>query len=112
MSKSTTPILPIVILLISGLSASADELEDAANNGDAEAQFEMAVRYEQGQGVTKDFARAIGWYRKAAEGGHAEAQSTLGWFYQNGQGVEQDIEKAISGTSKGLSKMSLQLSTI
>jgi len=40
----------------------------AAEQGDADAQFNLGVRYDAGQGVQQDMAAA--WLRKAAEQGH------------------------------------------
>ena len=39
----------------------------AAEQGDAKAQFNLALRYYKGEGVTQDYAEAAKWYRKAAE---------------------------------------------
>jgi uncharacterized protein len=65
-----------------------------AEQGDASAQNNLGVMYDQGQGVPQDYAEAVKWYRKAAEQGHAKAQSNLGVMYGNGQGVPQDYVQA------------------
>ena len=39
----------------------------AAEDGNADAQFNLGVMYSKGRGVEQDFARAAHWYRKAAE---------------------------------------------
>ncbi len=36
----------------------------AAENGDPSAQFDMGYRYETGDGVPKDMAEAIRWYKR------------------------------------------------
>jgi hypothetical protein len=51
--------------------------------------------YANGQGVTKDDAEAVKWYRKAAEQGHAEAQANLGIMYQHGRGIPKDDAEAV-----------------
>ncbi len=43
--------------------------------------------YDEGLGVTQDYAEAMKWYRKAAEQGHAGAQHNLGFMYTEGQGI-------------------------
>jgi TPR repeat protein len=48
-----------------------------AQAGDAEAQFNLGVMYDRGQGVPQDDVQAAEWYRKAAEQGHAAAQNNL-----------------------------------
>jgi len=60
-----------------------------AQNGSAEAQYQLAQAYETGDGVPKDLAKAIDWYKKAADQGHAEAQFRLAQAYETGEGVKQ-----------------------
>ena len=43
-----------------------ETLRSAAEQGDAEAQFNLGLMYEQGQGITQDYAEALRWYRLAA----------------------------------------------
>jgi TPR repeat protein len=62
----------------------------AAEQGDADARYNLALMYDVGMGVTQDYAEAVKWYRKAAEQGVAEAQYNLGNRYFNGEGVLQD----------------------
>ena len=62
----------------------------AAEQGDADAQFNLGAAYREGDGVPKDAAEAVRWYRLAAEQGHAGAQGSLGVAYQNGEGVPRD----------------------
>ena len=44
-----------------------NELRQAAEQGDAAAQYTLGRLYELGRGVPKDEAKAAHWYRKAAE---------------------------------------------
>ncbi len=67
-----------------------DGYRKAAEQGDADGQFKLGVRYERGEGVPKDYAQAVLCYRKAAEQGDAVAQQTLGTMYEDGKGVPQD----------------------
>ena len=48
--------------------------EAKAKQGDAGAQFMLGDCYYRGEGVEKDFAEAVKWYRKAAAQGDASAQ--------------------------------------
>jgi TPR repeat protein len=61
---------------------------------DAAAQFNLGVRYEDGQGVPQDLVKAAELYQKAANQGHAGAQFNLGLLYAHGQGVPKDLVKA------------------
>jgi TPR repeat protein len=65
------------------------ELLSLANQGNAEAQFNLGQLYEPG-----DRAQAVAWYRKAADQGHAGAQHSLGVLYALGEGVPQDDAEA------------------
>lgn len=70
-------------------------LQDAAEAGCAEAQFQLGVRYAHGMGgVAQDHIQAVKWLREAARQGHAGAQDSLGVRYATGQGVPQDDAQA------------------
>ena len=75
---------------------TAGETEEvlAAEQGDAYAQFNLALMYDNGQGVPQDDKEAAKWYRLAAEQGLGDAQYNLSLCYYEGQGVEKDLEKA------------------
>ena len=47
------------------------ELEEAAKEGFARAQFNLGMCYEQGKWVEQDLEKAIEWYKKSAEIGRA-----------------------------------------
>jgi len=66
-----------------------------ADQGEANAQFQLGDMYEQGQGVPQDYEEAVKWYRLAANQGNAYAQVNLGTMYDNGTGVPQDDEEAV-----------------
>lgn len=53
----------------------------AAEQGNAQAQVELAELYDAGEGVAQDTEKAIAWYEKAAAQGHDEAQLALGLHY-------------------------------
>ena len=61
-----------------------------AEKGDAEGQLNLGICYTTGNGVAKDYAQAVAWYRKAADQGHTRAQFALGGCYAIGQGVSKD----------------------
>ena len=49
----------------------------AAEQGYAQAQFNLGLMYGRGEGVRQDYAEAVNWFRKAARQGHSDAQSFL-----------------------------------
>ena len=71
-------------------AALTEQYRKAAEQGNADAQFNLALMYDNGEGVTQDYAEAVKWYRKAAEQGVADAQQNLGYKYDMGQGVLHD----------------------
>ena len=66
----------------------------AAEQGNMEAQFNLAASYKYGSGTNVDMEKALFWYRKAAEQNHPMALNTLGSCYRNGEGVQKDTKKA------------------
>ncbi|MFN8923757.1 MAG: tetratricopeptide repeat protein, partial [Sphingobacteriia bacterium] len=51
--------------------------QKAAEQGHANAQYNLGQLYEQGEGVEPSYDQAMHWYRLAAEQGHYTAQSRL-----------------------------------
>ncbi len=51
--------------------------------------------YRDGNGVLKDDAEAVRWFRLAADQGHATGQNNLGFMYASGRGVLKDEAEAI-----------------
>jgi hypothetical protein len=72
-----------------------ERLLERAQQGDAEAQFDLAKNYETGRiGLPKDFVQAEHWYREAAAQGEPFAQASLGIMFNFGKGVHQDYVQA------------------
>jgi TPR repeat protein len=68
--------------------------------------------YTNGWGVTKDYAEALRWYRKAADQGDAGAQYALSLAYANGRGTSPDLlqarvwmEKAAAGDEAAMDRL-------
>ena len=72
-----------------------DATRQAAEQGDAEAQYELGGVYLGGRGVVEDEAEAARWLRLAAEQGHVNAQNTLAFMYILGRGVVKDEAEAV-----------------
>lgn len=106
------PLLGVLLLVCAGV-ADADPFEDGvaayarndfaaavrlwgplADEGHADAQNNIGLLHENGQGVPVDLVEAARWYRRAAEQGHADAQLYLGVLYEGGRGVPQDSVRA------------------
>lgn len=66
------------------------ELQQRAQAGDADAQFELGAKYATGEETPQDYGEAVKWFTRAAEGGQVLAAATLGAYYWAGRGVPQD----------------------
>ncbi|MEW9906564.1 MAG: tetratricopeptide repeat protein [Candidatus Symbiodolus clandestinus] len=66
----------------------------AAESGHLDAQNNLGVLFEEGQGVKQDYRKALKWYKSAAEQGNCAAQFNVGRCYQLGYGTFQGLEKA------------------
>lgn len=69
--------------------------KQAAEQGDAQAQFEVGRMYAEGLGVPKDYSEAVKWYRKAVKQNNADAKAWLSDLYIYGYGVELNYEEAL-----------------
>lgn len=65
-----------------------------AEQGNADAAYNLALIHQNADGVPYDAAEALRWYRQAAERGDKISQVQLGLMYQNGEGVPADEAKA------------------
>ena len=66
------------------------EWKPLAEEGNAVAQNNLGLMYENGWGVHQDYEEAVRWYQLAAEQGHSKAQGNLGVMYAFGNGVIKD----------------------
>jgi TPR repeat protein len=131
-------VLPIIFILLPGIPAFADfakgrsayesgdyatafkEFNPLAEQGHGEAQYNLGMMYNDGQGVTQDYETAFKWFKLAAEHNRAvkpgasegavkaqeavfkymqdlyinRAMYNLGAMYNNGDGVDRDFVRA------------------
>ena len=92
-------------------ATAAPLFRSLAAQGYTVAQYNLALMYDNGQGVAQDYKEAVRLYGLAAAQGYTVAQSNLGTMYEFGTGVAQDYVRAhmwynlgaISGDSKNAS---------
>jgi len=106
-----------IIFLMATLNAAviASDLEDAveamrtgnfaeaycimrplAENGDADAQYNIGWMYLNGYGLRVNDSLALNWWEKASAQGHTDANFSIGMLYSLGEGeVTKDTSKAI-----------------
>ena len=76
--------LPQKVLAVSDEGIASFKLyELKAKQGDADAQFNLALLYHHGAGTPEDTKQAVYWYTKAAQQGHVQAQYKLGSLYHS-----------------------------
>ncbi|GGJ58211.1 tetratricopeptide repeat protein [Deinococcus roseus] len=86
-----TKVLCLLLGLLSNVQAqSLSELREAAGQGKASAQFQLAMQYEL-LGLP---ANSLYWLFKAARNGSVTAQYNLYQRYRTGKTVRQDAAKA------------------
>ena len=136
-ARSGVSVLAVVVLLFCFQAPAfsmqmweqlLEEQLEQANEGDADAQYGVGIKYLKGQGVKQDRKEAIHWLKQAATSGHEGAQDKLqrmqdqqkqfkkllgkaeagdlkaqyevGIMYLKGKGVETDGRKARSWIGK------------
>ncbi|MBV56954.1 MAG: hypothetical protein CMQ12_10330 [Gammaproteobacteria bacterium] len=73
----------LLFLLVIGFSGGAsgqdfEETKRLAEQGDADAQFNLGIMYTNGRGAPENDVEAVRWFRLAAEQGYARAQFRQG----------------------------------
>lgn len=71
-----------------------EELSLLAEQGDADAQNELASMYLEGTGTTCDSTKALAWYKRSAEQGHVDALYNIGCMFEYANGVNEDLSEA------------------
>jgi len=71
-----------------------------ADNGNAQAQLNLAILYERGLGVRRDLSEAFALCQLAAAQGLPEAQVELGRMYSRGWGTAQRFGEAFQWFEK------------
>lgn len=72
-----------------------DKALAGAEEGDPDAQYEVAKHYFYGNGVMADIGKSLAWYEKAAQNGHIAAQKYLAHAYKTGEYATKDMERSI-----------------
>ena len=76
----------------------------AAEQGLPEAQFKVAICYDNGIGVENSPEQAAYWFKKAAEQDIPEAQYNLAICYYEGYGIQKSYKNTISWLKKAVQK--------
>jgi len=75
-------------------------IKQAAEKGNAEAQYNYGVSYQQGIEVPQNDSIANTWFIKSAKQGWKDAQFKIAYSYATGRGVTQDDKQAFYWSAK------------
>lgn len=78
----------------SGLPPAVASLVPLAKDGEREAQYQLGLLYDLGEGVPEDAGRAYGWYAAAARQGLPAAAFNVAVMLDSGRGVAMDRKAA------------------
>jgi TPR repeat protein len=98
--RKTTLFLAAAMLSVSAMAFDFSENERLANQGDAAAQFKLALWYAKDD----DYTKSVEWYKKAADNGSAGAQFNLALMYEYEVGVNQNYAEARKWYEKAANK--------
>src|SRR5271166_6090633 len=92
---------------------AAAAMQQPTESLSADEMRSLGFKYQNGDGVKKDYQQAVSWYRKAAAAGSTVAMNDLGFMYGTGQGVDTDYNQAVSwyrraaeaGNSEGMKNL-------
>lgn len=76
-------------------AAALKHFRTAAARGDRGGRYEMGRAYYNGEGVGRDYDKAIALLQDSALAGHGEAQYLMGEAYSNGRGVPSNATVAV-----------------
>lgn len=72
-----------------------ESLRSQAIQRDADAQYQLGLRYLNGQGINQDKKQAFYWLELAAENGNLAAQQQITDMYLNGIGTSKSLNDAM-----------------
>ena len=101
MKKVVVLLVCAVVLLVgdtvfdkSGIKLQIFVAKKACDGGNMLGCTNLGVMYTNGNGVEKDFSKAVQLFKKACDSGEMPSCSNLGVMYTNDNGVEKDFSKA------------------
>jgi hypothetical protein len=113
--RSAPRLVVVAVLALSYVPVFAGDIEDAihsmragdfaeaycilkpyAENGDAEAQYNIGWMYLNGYGLAMNDSLALEWWQRASDQGYTDASFSIAMLYSLGEGqVKKDMDKAI-----------------
>ncbi|KAI8881712.1 HCP-like protein, partial [Backusella circina FSU 941] len=72
----------------------------AALQNYGQAQFQVGLMHQYGEGVTQDYEMAMQWYQKAAKFENLDAMNYIAYLYRYGLGVAANLHTSIEWYTK------------
>ncbi len=76
------------------LPAAIEACRQVAEQGDAQAQYELGELYYEGRQTERDLRQALHWFERSSLQGNAQAQLRLGTMFAQGEGVQANNVQA------------------
>jgi len=87
-------------------------LKNAVEQNCTEAQYLLAVCYQDGIGIKQNYELAFAWFDKLAAQDFAAAQCDLARAYHEGKGVEQNNELALAWLNKAVEQTDAYIANV
>lgn len=101
MLLSNTLLFTAFFISFNAFSQPADLLKRAET--DPRAQFELGQMYVSGDGIEKNYTKALDWLNKSAASDNADAIALIGLLHNFGDGVPKDTTKAVALYKRAIS---------
>lgn len=87
--------LALCFVILTGCTTGESHWMHLAELGGVDAQKKLGDLYSTGQGVPKNYRKAISWYTLSGKQGNVDAQYRLGFLYSHGHGIPVDYIRAV-----------------
>ena len=88
-------LVAFLLTVTPSVNATIDVLKQQAQLNNADAQYQLGLAYETGEGVASDLSLAAYWYKQASENHHVAASFNFAQALEQGRGVQTNRAKAV-----------------
>ena len=93
----------ILLSVLASFVTHADNINTLITQAQAnnvQAQYALALEYQQGKTTPRDLAEALYWFEKAAQAGNSKAMGQVADAYLNGLGTNKDPQQGLYWLTK------------
>jgi TPR repeat protein len=88
--KSILAIIATFCCIDVAAAENGEPVQPNMPRAETQALIDEGIHYEHGEGVARDYAKALSLYCAAAKAGSPDGMYALGWMYANGRGVARE----------------------